>query len=253
MLKRSLRLLGAALGLTIAATLTVTPAQAVDTGYYSVPYDSTLYRLDTTTEEPYPASYEEWSSDGSPTPIPASTEFYKVSWSRSVYAVSFLGRTPWQWVWRPLSFEQWTRVGQPVPRVTGAIPGTRYFQWASSPEIAASLPGAEWHTLTYAEWTAIGRPAPVQEPTAGFYKYPWSTGVGYLWDTTLGVGDTLSYNDYLWWGSPTPQTVTHVIGEVVWKKRGSSTLYLDSPITGGGFALTYDQWSALGRPAPTVY
>lgn len=252
---RSLRLLGAALGLAVAATLTVAPAQAVNTGYYSVPYDSTLYFHHHGSASTDPASFQEWSADGFPTPTPVATDFVKYSWHPMVYAVSYFGPNREDWVWQNLTFEQWTRAGRPAPRNAGWIPDTTFVQWASSPEIFAGLSNDvdPWHKLTYAEWAAAGHPSPDQYPAAGFYKYPWSSSIGFLWDTTIGDGQTLTYQEYVDLGRPTPQTVTHVNYEHVWRFAGSSQLYLDSPITGWDTPITYSQWSALGRPAPTVY
>lgn len=98
---------------------------------------------------------------------------------------------------------------------------------------------------------AAGSPAP-NTWLAGLYTYPWSPGIGLVEDASTGYGYPITYEYWIDEGSPTPQTVSHVNGEVVWKKRDSSTLYLDSAITGDGFALTHDQWTALGRPAPVT-
>ncbi|PWD52122.1 hypothetical protein C8046_17215 [Serinibacter arcticus] len=257
-MSRRPRVLGAVLALAVAGTLAAAPAQALEPGFCSAPYTDTLLRhvhhVDGTTSV-RPVLYPEWASAGLPTPLQAPTDYVRYPWWPDVHAVQYFGPDASEWYWDHLDHESWSRAGQPTVRLAHWIDGTNVVQYASSPEVFFGMPtdaGPGYHRATFAEWVLAGLPAPERFPTTGFYRYPWSAHIGYLDETTTGSGDNLDLETWEWVGRPTPQTVTHVIGEVVWKKPGSSVLYLDSPITGDGFRLTYDQWTALGRPAPAT-
>ncbi|PWD51043.1 hypothetical protein C8046_10680 [Serinibacter arcticus] len=254
-MSRTSRLLGATLGLALAGTLVVAPSQALESGYYSTTYDDVLYRHDHAAEAPNTlvASFEEWAAAGFPAPLPAPVEYVKYPWDSDVYAVHYYGPEREDWVWVYLDGQRWAKAGYPTPRAAGWRAYSTFVKVASSDEIfVGDLYSTPWHKLTPGEWRDAGSPAPEVWATTGFYRYPWSSAIGHLTDTTTGEGYRLLYPEWLGYGSPTPKTVTHVIGEVVWKKPGSATLYLDSPITGDGFRLTYEQWTALGRPAPVT-
>lgn len=257
-MSRTLRALGATLGLAVAATLVVAPANAITPGYYSAAYDDTILlhqHLADGAQTTGPILFQEWAAAGFPTPTPAPVEYVKYPWWPDTWAVHYFGADRWNWEWAYLTPERWSRAGQPDVRNANWIAETYFFSWASSPEVFAGLPvdgGPGYHKMTFAQWLAAGSPSPEVLTTAGFYRYPWSPSIGSLFDTRTGEGTSLTYAEWSDLGFPTPQTVTHVAGEVVWKKPGSSTLYLDSAITGNGFPLTYAQWTALGRPAPVV-
>lgn len=254
---RPRRLLGSILGLALAGTLVAAPVSAVENGFYSVPYDDTLYHHEHYTsggEITIPAGYGQWQDAGFPTPRRAPADYVRYPWSTEIWAVHFFGPSRQDWVWVPLDFDQWTRAGRPPAREAGWIEGSTYWQYASSPEIFVAIWDDEpAHKLTPAQWRAAGSPAPDRFGTEGIYKYPWSSSIGYVWDTPSGSGDKLTYEDWAFLGFPTPQTVNHLNDEFVWQFRGSGQLYLDSAITGVDHPLTYAQWSALGRPEPYVY
>lgn len=256
---RTSRLLSTAAVLAVAGTLVAAPSQAAPDGYYSVPFSDDLYYHEhhaDGTSTTGKALFQEWAADGFPISAPAPVSYEKVAWWADVFARLPLDPGDQQVV--ALDYEEWSRAGRPnvstVPWVDFSLVVVRY---ASSDEvfvsqIADDYFGPGYHRLTFAEWRDAGFPAVERSETSGFYSYPWSNHVGGLWDTTTGSGDRLEQWQWAYYGHPTPQIVTHVIGEVVWKRSGSPTLYLDSPITGDGFQLTYDQWTALGRPAPVV-
>ncbi|PWD52120.1 hypothetical protein C8046_17205 [Serinibacter arcticus] len=241
----------------MASTFLAAPSSAVDTGFYSVPYADTLYyheHYSGSDEVTFPAQYEMWQSSGFPTPRPAPVRYVKYPWSSDIWAVHFFGPDREDWVWSVLDYGQWSRAGRPAPSDAGWIEGSTYWQYASSPEIFVAIWEDEpAHKLTPAEWRAAGSPAPERLWNQGIYTYPWSSSIGYVWDTPTGDGDTLTFEDWAFLGFPTPQTVNHLSYEHVWRFRGSSQLYLDSAITGIDFPLTFGQWSALGRPAPVIY
>lgn len=251
---RLFRQIGAVVGLAVAATLVAAPSQAAETAFYSVAYDSTLYLHEHDGDYTYAASYEEWQQAGFPAPTPAPVSYVKYAWSNDIWAVHFFGPDREDWIWAPLDFQQWTRAGRPAAREAGWIEGSTYWKYGSSPEIFVAIWEDEpAHKLTAREWQAAGSPAPENLWNEGVYKYPWSTSIGYLWDTPTGSGQPLTYDDWAFLGFPTPQAVTHVSNEFVWRYRGSSQIYLDSAITGHDFPLSYAQWSALGRPTPVVF
>lgn len=258
---RLLRVTATSLGLALIAALFAAPAQAHDDGrnfgYYSVPYADTLYRHNHGSAGAVfnvAVSYQQWLDAGSPAPVPAPVSYVKYPWSPAVHAVHFFASYRQGWVWAPLTYADWTRAGRPPVSNAGWIAGTTYVAYASAPEIFALAPGQgeRPHRLTFQEWQEAGRPDPVTQANQGFYSYPWSPHVGFLSDVASGVGEHLTYQDWLDRGSPTPQPLDHVAGEVVWKYSDSPQLYLDSPLTGLGFALDAEAWTALGRPSPVI-
>lgn len=247
--------IAAGVGLAIAATAVAAPSQAIEPGYYSVAYDDTILlheHGDGGAESTRYVHYQEWAAAGFPAPTPAPVDYVKYAWWPDVSAVHFFGPDPEDWVWASLNYDMWSRAGHPSVRNADWIDLTSVIRYATSDEVFFGQPtdfGPGRHKVTYAQWVAAGSPAP-ELSTSGFYTYPWSDGIGLVWDD--GSGEHRDYDQWAYDGFPTPQTVTNVEGEVVWKRAGSSTLYLDSPITGNGVALTPAQWAALGWPAPVV-
>lgn len=256
-MRRSIRILAAALGLAIAGTLTAAPANAHNSGYYSVPYSDTIYRHThtSTTSYTWAATYAEWSGDGSPAPAAAPVSYVKYPWSSTIYAVSFFGPNRAEWVWNTLTFDQWTRAGRPAAVNATWIQGSVFYKYASNPsEVFVEVPpNPIAHKLTLSEWQAAGSPGPIPLSSQGFYKYPWASEIGHVTDINTGAGYPVSYNYWSEADFPTPQVVSHVNGEEVWKFSFSNQLYLDSPITGCFYPLNYSQWAALGFPAPVLY
>lgn len=253
---RTLRAIGTALGLAVAATLVTVPAQALEPGVYFTNYDEALLlhqHGNDGQEVTSHLSYQEWARLGFPAQQVAPVEYVKYPWSSRVFAVHFFGPDREDWHWGFLGWGNWAQAHFPAVKDAGWIVDSYYTQWDSSPEIFVTQIGdSPIHKLSPAEWAAAGSPVPQRYRNAGFYRYPWSTSIGFVDHTPSGSGVPVAFSEWLEQGSPTPQTVSHVNGEVVWKKRDSSTLYLDSAITGDGFALTHDQWTALGRPAPVT-
>lgn len=229
-------------------------AQASPTGYYSLAYtDELIYHYDRGgVRFTYGATYDQWRGDGFPTPTRATSDYVKYPWSPTIYAVTFFGADRDDWVWDTLSYDQWQRAGSPTARDAGWIDGSRYYRWGSNAsEIFVEGPDGTVHRLTLTQWQAAGSPGPETRWLQGYFRYPWSSSIGYLYDTPTGSGYPVSYSEWISNGAPTPQTVTHVNGEDVWKSAWSSQLYLDSPIT-GLHQLSYSEWAALGFPAPTA-
>lgn len=106
------------------------------------------------------------------------------------------------------------------------------------------------HRLTFAEWLDAGSPTPASRSAEAFYRYAWSSSVGHMLDRAYGFGSPISYDDWVLLDRPTPTVVENIRGQRVWRRAGAEQLYLDSAITGEGYSLTFEQWSALGRPSP---
>lgn len=249
-------LLGPILGITLLAGAAVAPASALETGYYSVPYGDELFHhlhtdVHVSTE---PASFSTWQGDGSPVPRPAPVDYVRYPWSNQLFAVHFFGTSPDQWQWSGLAFDAWSRAGRPSPRAAGWVPST-FTQLESSDEIyvTSSVTGpTDLHKLTFEEWRAAGSPTPRKEPY-GFYRYSFSPVITRM-DNGYQYGSQVTYDRWVDYGRPTPRVLKNAPGEVVWKRAGSSQLYLDSPLVAfpGGHRLTFDEWTALGRPAPQI-
>jgi len=254
---RKFRLLLSSLVVALVGGAIVAPgASALPSGYYSVPYSDVLishYHFPDGSTVSYDASYEDWSRDGFPTPSRAPVSYVKYPWSPSIYAVSFFDSGREDWYWTQLTYEQWQRAGAPRAQNAGWIEGSSFYRWASSAELFVEGPDGSIHKLTHGEWADSGFYPPTTQWSSGFYKYPWSSSIGYLYDTRSGAGWQISYAEWRNEGFPTPQTVSHVVGEEVWKSRYSPQLYLDSPIVGLWHPLTGPQWAALGYPSPRVY
>lgn len=248
------RLLAPAAALALVATFVAAPSHARESGYYSVPYDSTLLFHDHGYGT-YEAEFSWWAEDGFPAPVPAPVDYVKYPWSSTIYAVHFFESDRGSWVWEQLTFEQWSRAGRPAARDAGWIEGSAYYRFDSSAELFVESPNVDepLHKMTPGQWAAAGSPAPTQLSGQGFYRYPWSSSIGYLSHTPTGDGTPLSYEQWMGFGMPTPQTVTNVANEHVWRFAGYSQLYLDSPITGWDTPINYAQWTSLGRPAPATY
>lgn len=250
------RILGPILGLVLLTGLTAPPAHALETGYYSVPYsDELFYHLHTDAHvSTEPVTFSTWQRDGSPVPRPAPVEYVRYAWSNQLFAVHFFGTSADQWQWRGLSFNAWSRAGQPSPRTAGWVPST-FTKLESSEEIfvtSVQTGPTDLHKLTFEEWRAAGSPTPRKEPY-GFYRYSWSPAITHL-DTNFQYANSVTFDRWVEFGRPTPRVLKNAPGEVVWKRTGSPQLYLDSPLVPfpGGYRLTLDEWTALGRRAPQI-
>lgn len=249
---RPLRLISAALALVLAPLFVAGPAQAYETGYYSVPYSDTLLlhqHGSAGQSTTVAASSERWRQDGFPRPTPAPTDYVQTPWSSRVNAVHFFGEDAGEWAWSGLSYTEWTRAGRPAPRPVAHTPFATYTKYETSDEIFTSEWGSEIHKMTPAEWRAAGSPRPSVNP-AGYYRYSWHPNIAVL-DSDRRLGGQVTAEAWAIFGSPTPAVVTSLPGDVVWKTASSPQLWLDSAIV-WGHPLTFAEWSALGRLTPQI-
>jgi hypothetical protein len=99
-----------------------------------------------------PASYEDWSKAGFPSPGGSPTEFVHYPWSPHIWAVTFW---PDGWQWDRLSYDQWLQVGTPQPRTAGWIAGSVVWKFADSETLYVTEPTGETHHLSFEEWAAM--------------------------------------------------------------------------------------------------
>ncbi|WP_414172461.1 hypothetical protein [Clavibacter tessellarius] len=106
-------LLGAALPAASAAPASAAPAGTVV--YYSNPFDDTLIavRPGDTSLDPSGATFDEWRTDGFPTPVPATVTYIGYSWESTIWADQTFGRFSSTTM---LDFDRWTHAGRPAAR-----------------------------------------------------------------------------------------------------------------------------------------
>lgn len=227
-----------------------TPAQAAPaTGYYSVPYSDSIYYHNDSSGTAYTRKidYATWVAAGSPSPIPAATDFVKYRWSPTIYAVSYFDGG---WLWSgPLAFEQWQKAGYPAPRNAGFIDGTRYHKWATSGEIFAWAPDNTTHKLSYSDWAASGFQEPEYRTNEGYQKLAWNGTIAKMFLVNTGDGFPISYSEWEREAFPTPQTVSRFPGDEFCQYPWSPDIFYYGPIWLG--QISYQQWAAAGYPRPT--
>lgn len=252
----------------ILLTLTLAvPAQSVEPGYYAVPYDSTVYRVklvgSSLASSGEPITYDDWARAGFPQPRMSDVTYSRYEWSSSIVATlpftigaRLDGFRPESNVAGPnqhLTYDQWVRASRPQAQAVGWMTGSNVARFASSSElmIYGVEPGHS-HRLTPQEWASTGFQPFFDDRRRGFYRYPWSTDIGYVQDTVTGEGLKMTYEQWVKAGAPTPQTVSRISGERVWKRANSPVIYLNSTIV-GHHELSADQWRQMGSPTPEIW
>lgn len=238
----------AALSLLIVPTSAT--AQIYSSGIFSVSYNGDLYQVDKSSGSIHRLSYSEWLALGSPAATPRQTDFVKYPWSPTIYAVTFFGSERHEWVWASVSYSEWQHAGSPAPHSAGWIQGSYYYQWATSDEIFVLSPDGVKHKLTGQQWADAGRPAPERFGNDGFYKYSWDPTILHMTDLAGGHGYAISGSEWRHEDYPTPQVVNRVVGDQVYTQCGSSDIWYAGP--GLNRRISYAEWSAMGRPAPTL-
>ncbi|MFM2721322.1 hypothetical protein [Microbacterium mcarthurae (nom. nud.)] len=216
--------------------------------YFVTAYDGTVWRV--TDTEIRALGYEEWKSAGFPSPAPAPTDYVKYPWSTTVSAVTFFGQSRERWVWRHVSFAEWTRAGQPYPRNAGWIEGSTYYQWATSSQIFVQDVGGVRHALTYAEWRDSGFEPFQRRSNEGFVKLSWDDSIAFLTDVQRGQGGPIGFDRWRSEGYPQPSVAARFPGDQVWRTYGSPDIWYEGPTTFR--RINGAEWAAMGRPAPTV-
>ncbi|WP_156755482.1 hypothetical protein [Actinokineospora pegani] len=236
-----------ALATTATTSLAVTPASAVDVGYYKNAYSDTIYRYNYGTHTPI--DYATWERAGFPEPRATPTSYVKYAWSPHVYAVTFWDDAEDTWQWERMDFAMWDRAGKPTPRDAGWIEGSQYLKWATADELFVLSDGIT-HKLTYAEWQASGfRPA-AEITHQGFMKMTWAPEIRYIDDLATYEAYLLTYDRWEFFGFPTPRAVHRLPGDGFFTDcENERTIIYDGPLLLR--AITYDEWVAAGRPAPS--
>lgn len=230
------------------------PAGARSTGpqYYRTAYDGTIWRVLGTSIRAL--TWAEWQSAGFPAYRPAPTDYVKYPWSPSLSAVTFFGKDPSLWVWKPLTFAMWTSAGRPNPRAIGWLEGSKIHQWGTSDELFLTDPGGVVHKLSYPEWQATGRKGFSRHTNQGYVKLAWdgTGGIAFMCDLKAGKGNRIGFGTWVGSGAPTPRTVRRVAGDsVYWAgpsvPTGRPVNYAGPSLKG---QLSYPQYLAMGAPAP---
>jgi hypothetical protein len=230
-----------------AGTAAAAPAQAIDDGFWSVPYSPTLYLHEHTgsTASTTPVTYAFWASRSFPVPRPAPTQYVRYSWTPTLHAVTDFGESE---LWKTLDYAEWQHLGFPEPSITARhIPGTEYFQFPGVPEVFAGLDGVA-HVLTYEEWAESGFQPPADTDFEVF-KLSWRdevVAVGVI-DGEIGAS-ILTLDEWQDLGSPQPWVMPMLPEDKVCLVAGTDDLRYDGVAYDG--VLTYDQWQAAGFPIP---
>ncbi len=247
----------AAAALLAAAGLSSGAASAApDTTYYSVPFSPALYVLGEIVEDEVEvrvASYEEWSADGTPAPVPAPTTYKAYEWSPHVFAELELGEYGYA---EHLSYEQWLAGGAKTPTRNSLIVGTELLRYDTSPALLVLNPyeraDSPLHTLTFGQWQRLGSPAPTYMTNMGFQKLSWSPVITYMTDLAAGVGGPITLEDWSSAGYPQPQVVSRYASDSFCVVPGSPDVRYAGPGYPDPIVLTYPQWRAAGSPRPTA-
>lgn len=239
-------------------------------GLYLVSYSGELWRVDSASDQAYPITYEEWAESGFEAYQPAPTDYVRYAWSGTLYAVTFFGPDREQWLWEHMTFEQWSRAGQPGARAAGWIEGTDFYQWASSPNLYVVDAGNVVHSLTWGEYQAAGQPR-YDRYDGGYFQLGWDkdryivfiaiTGNASpegLPPWAFGVGRAITGAEWDALGRPTPQTVDRhprhtgqsgVVVETGSRVPPGSLMYESRAYRK---RITNAEWVAMGSPQPQV-
>lgn len=217
--------------------------------YYVTQYDGTVWEV--TRDSIAALTYGQWQSAGSPRPRPAPTDYVKYPWSSTVSAVTFFGPERERWIWKHVSFAEWSRAGKPSPRHAGWITGSTFYKWATSSQIFVQDVGGVKHALTAQEWAASGWAPFSTRTNQGFVRLSWDDSIAFLTDLSGGSGGgPISYAQWAAEGFPHPRVTARLPGDQVYRDSGSSTVYYAGPTVHR--AITYAEWSAMGQPSPAV-
>lgn len=237
-------------GSLAAATAAPASADWYGDGVFSLGYSDELWQVDSSVDAAWPITFDEWAALGFPTPTPAATNYVKYPWSPTVYAVTFFGSERDEWLWDAVTYNQWGRAGFPTPRNAGWIEGSYYYKWGTSSELFVEGPDGVNHKLTYPEWQDSNFMPPVQRSNEGFVKYSWDSTVVRMTNLAFGQGHAVGYGEWSAEAFPTPQVVTRITGDQVYRNYGDSRIWYAGP--GLNRPITYGEWQAMGFPAPTV-
>jgi hypothetical protein len=241
-------LVGAGVALGLAVAVATPSTAAVADGYYTQPFDATVWRVDGGNARAI--GYDEWADAGFPQPAASPTDYVKYPWSPTIYAVTFWGNPDSTWDWDPLTGPQWWASGSPAPRTAGWIAGSYYYQWGTSNELFVAGADGVRHKLTYDEWAASGFRAFDRRANEGFMKLSWAPNVTRMPDLASGYGYSIGYPEWSAEAFPTPQVVQRVVNDHFYKWGSSPAIYYQGPAFHR--AISYPEWVGAGMPSPEI-
>ncbi|MFD2338965.1 hypothetical protein FGG90_03835 [Clavibacter tessellarius] len=244
-------LLGAALPAASAAPASAAPAGTVV--YYSNPFDDTLIavRPGDTSLDPSGATFDEWRTDGFPTPVPATVTYIGYSWESTIWADQTFGRFSSTTM---LDFDRWTHAGRPAARDDRLAHQHEIIRYDGSDELFV-LEGASFtdepgfHKLTFREYAHLGQPPVDRVEATTFRKLAWLPAVVGPKDFTGEVG-VIDFAAWDYYARPTPQIVKSFDGDRFCKTAGSADIRYVGIAAPKGVKLSYAQWREAGFPAP---
>ncbi len=231
------------------------PSAASVWGYFRTPWAADGSVVETRSDGTRVIlSAAEWAGRGSPPVSIAPVDYVRTSWSPTVYAlVTWPDRADDRdvdLVSVPTP-AQLRVAGSPRARVVGAIPTTRYSQYASGPrDLYAETPDGSVHLLTRDERRAAGSPQPERVIPGGYYRTAWTGAVFFV--RPGGAREAVTRASYLAAGEPqvsiTPTSFVrapwspHVYALVTWPHApGDRTVDQVSRLSSA-------QYAAAGRP-----
>ncbi|MFT7766373.1 hypothetical protein [Clavibacter tessellarius] len=211
------------------------------------------------------ATFAEWKADGFPKPVPATATYFGSTWSPDIRADIALDDDV---VSLPLTYREWQRAGSPRPTTDGMSATEGAYKWASSAEVFASVVVLSRetgrreeidHKLTYDEYRHLGSPELAAQPGEGDVFYDSSYVRKLAWLPSIVIEDTrntqaelLSSASWAALAYPTPQVVKSFPGDRFCQAPGSADItYRGYAAPGDGLKMSYAQWVAAGKPAPT--
>ena len=251
--RRALAALAAAM---LLATVVASPAAAAprpaaptgpEVGFFSVPYGPYLYwtRFANGGYSTGLATFDEWASQGFPTPRRAPVIYEKAPWSNTIIGAALLPGWLPESAAHALTFDEWASVGFPAPTVTTRLTGTSFEGYLNSPRIwAFNRPAFEITDLTYPQWVAAGSPTPFRAglaPETTFHQ--WSTAPE-IFMVVDGATQRLTFATWESYGYPKPTRLAAGFYKLTWD---ASIARLED---GSGSVLTWGDWVAEGFPTP---
>lgn len=237
---------------TASATTSFAQAAAVADGYYTTVFDQAIYQVKGGVATHL--TYDQWVAAGSPKPVPAPTTYLRYAWAPVIFAQTRWTDVESGWATTAIDGTEWARAGFPVPTAATWIPGAGgLVKYATSAEIFNAVLDTDgngyFHKLSYAEWQGTGFIAPTLEGDSGFLKLTWRPEIVFF--PVLSSPSTARVLNYARWRSldfPTPQARPTLPGDVYCLFGTSPTVVYYG--AAGLFSITYEQWTAAGRPAP---
>jgi len=228
-----------------------------DTGQWPImrpAHLTTVYELVSAADgalTPTPLSFERWTTVyNSRPPLVAPTQFVAYAWSPSIYAVTAWPGGESRWQWEHLTFAQWTHAGSPKASTSGWIAGSSIHKWGTGPELFLSGADGTIHKLTPAEWAATGTRPFENRSGRGYLKLSWNSAIVYSPDTSSLAGQPVDYASWAAAAFPAPRQQSRFPGDAFYRFGGSPDIFYTGPTVNR--AVTFQEWSAAGRPVPEL-